>query len=379
MVNNERLAEIFVTLCQIDSPSKKEGRIAEFIKTVFSREFPGARIREDNSADKTGSESNNIVVQFPGTLALEPLFLNCHLDTVEPGCGVSVKRQGSIFTSAGDTILGGDDKAGIAILIEAMRLLQEQHLEHRPVELLFTTCEEIGLLGAKHLDYSILEAVYGYCLDSSGIDRLVIGAPAANHVYVEIFGRAAHAGLCPEKGISAIQIAAHAISLLQLGRLDHESTANLGVISGGTASNIIPEHVRIKGEVRSHDAQKLSDYTSSIEQTFKESVLHFVRQEKEPLDDRPTCTFRAPAQYPLMRLQHDDFIAKHAVQCAGKLGRNIDLVIAGGGSDANIFNAHQRQTAILGIGMENVHSVHESICLNDMVRVTQLIAGILTS
>lgn len=378
LFNQERLAEIFVTLCQTDSPSKHEKKLADFIQALFSREFPTSRIREDNSSAATGSDTNNFVVRFAGTLPGEPLFLNCHLDTVEPCRGVKVKRQGDLFTSTGETVLGGDDKAGIAIIIEVMRVLHEQQIPFRPVELLFTTCEEIGLLGAKHLDPGLLQARFGYCLDSDGTDRLIIGAPAANHLYVEILGRAAHAGLCPEKGISAIQIASQAIAGMKLGRLDQESTANLGVIQGGTASNIIPDQVLLKGEVRSHSAEKLARYTRELEENFKGAVEDFASKAKPGDDGRPACVFQAVSQYPPMRLQLNDFVVRHASRCAAALDRKLELVVAGGGSDANIFNASQLQAAILGIGMENVHSVQEQISLTDLVQVAKLVAALIT-
>jgi tripeptide aminopeptidase len=376
--NQERLAETFITLCQIDSPSKQEKNLADFIQALFSREFPAAQIREDNSSAGTGSEANNFVVRFTGTMNGEPLFLNCHLDTVEPCRGVTVKREGNIFTSAGETILGGDDKAGIAIVLEVMRVLHEQQIPFRPVELLFTTCEEIGLLGAKHLDHGLLQARFGYCLDSDGTDRLIIGAPAANHFSVEIMGRAAHAGLCPEKGISAIQIASQAIAGMKLGRLDEESTANIGIIQGGTASNIIPDQVFLKGEVRSHNAEKLARYTRQLEERFQGVVRDFVPGATPGDDHRPACVFQAAQQYPLMRLQQSDFVVQHAIRCAIALDRQLELVVAGGGSDANIFNDRQLQTAILGIGMKNVHSVQEQISLADLVQVAQLVASLIT-
>jgi tripeptide aminopeptidase len=238
-INHERLASVFTTLCEIDSPSKQEGRVAAYLTSLFTG--MGAEVFEDDSAGRTGADCGNLFVRFPhGGLDREPVFFNCHMDTVLPGTGVKVKRDGEVFSSAGETVLGSDDKAGIAALIEVMRTLQENNTPYGPVEFVFTTCEEVGLLGVKALDPANIKAKIGYALDSSGINRVIVGAPAANRITVKITGLASHAGLSPEKGISAIHIAAKAMARLKLGRLDAPSTANIGVISGGAASNIIP-------------------------------------------------------------------------------------------------------------------------------------------
>jgi len=175
-IDHERLAAVFTTLCEIDSPSKREGRVAAYLTSVFTD--MGAEVHEDDSASITGSDCGNLFVRFPdGGLDKEPVFLNCHMDTVLPADGVRVKRQGDIFSSVGDTVLGSDDKAGIAALIEVMRTLQEKNIPYAPVEYVFTTCEEIGLLGVKALDPSSIKAKIGYALDSPGINRVIIGAP----------------------------------------------------------------------------------------------------------------------------------------------------------------------------------------------------------
>ena len=271
-INRERLALVFSTMCAIDTPSCEEGRLSGFLKDIFAREFPQALVAEDDSASATGSDANNLVIHFPGDLPGEPIFFNCHMDTVEPARGVEVVRDGTRFSSAGETILGGDDKAGIAILIEAIRAITEAGLSHLPFDLVFTTCEEIGLRGAKSLDISLLRAREGYALDSTGVDLLIIGAPAANHFRFTVTGAAAHAGLHPERGINAIQLAAKCIADLPLGRLDEESTANIGRITGGKATNIIPESVFVEGEVRSHSPEKLATFSKQIKDMVQATI-----------------------------------------------------------------------------------------------------------
>lgn len=378
MIDAERLAKTFTTLCEIDSPSKKEGKVAAYLKKIFSEDFHDVEILEDGSASQTGSDSNNLIIRFPGSLDMEPVFFNCHMDTVEPAIGVKVKRENDIFYSAGNTILGSDDKGGIAILIETMRSIQQSKTPYGPVEFIFTTCEEIGLLGAKHLDYSLLKAKMGYALDSTGTDMVIIGAPAANHLLIEIKGLAAHAGLHPELGINSIQLASQAIAKLPLGRLDEESTANIGLISGGNATNIIPEITKIEGEVRSHSTEKLAAYTQNIENTFQEVVTGRTTTFNSTIESLPKLTFKAAQEYPGLKLNSDDSIIKRIDEAAQRLNRQLEYIIAGGGSDANIFNGNGAKTAIIGIGMANVHTTDEQISLNDMIYTAELIKSSLT-
>ena len=375
-INHERLAAVFTTLCEIDSPSKQEGKVAEYLTSIFTE--MGAEVSEDDSATQTGSDCGNLFVQFPeGGLDREPVFFNCHMDTVLPAIGVKVKREGEIFTSAGDTVLGSDDKAGIAALIEVMHTLQEKNIPHGPVEFVFTTCEEVGLLGAKALSPSSIKAKIGYALDSSGINRVVIGAPAANRITARIKGVAAHAGLSPEKGISAIHLAARAIARLKLGRLDTESTANMGLIEGGTATNIIPESAVVHGEVRSHTLSKLEAHIQNIRDVFQDEIDNWTDPENI-VDGKPSLDFRMVEDYPVMKLDTESAVIKRVVEAAATLDAELDYVVAGGGSDANIFNSFGIQCAILSTGMDKVHSTQETIKLSDMALTAELVMAILT-
>lgn len=380
-INSERLAQLFTAMCTIDSPSGEEAKLALFLKDLFAQEFPEAFVTEDNSASATGSDTNNLVIHFPGNLPGEPIFFSCHLDTVEPSRGVKVQREGSRFSSAGETVLGGDDKAGIAILIEAIRAIKEASLPHLPFDLVFTTCEEIGLRGAKALDLSLLRAREGYALDSSGIDLLIIGAPAANHFHFTITGAAAHAGLHPERGINAIQLAARCLADLPLGRLDEESTANIGRITGGTATNIIPESVLVEGEVRSHSQEKLAALSQQIKDTLLAVIDNWSPNSGAQLGTgvRPRLDFHLSPEYPAMHIDRNASVLQRVDKAAARLQREIRYERAGGGSDANIFNGNGLQTAIIGIGMDHVHSTAETIDLGDMERTAELVAALITT
>lgn len=373
-VHRERLASFFTELCEISSPSREEKDVSDYLKRVFG-ELGADFTFEDGSAEKTGSNCGNLIFRFNGSTDLPPVFFACHMDTVNPGRGVKVQRNGDIFSSAGDTILGGDDKSGIASLIELVTLLKENTRSHRTVELIFTTCEEIGLLGAKALDTSPLQSKFGYALDSNGIDKVIIGAPAANKIRIDVYGTAAHAGINPEAGVNAFQVAAQAITKLKLGKLDEESTANLGIMEGGVATNIVPEHLMIKGEVRSHSPEKLVAYTEEFKSVFTETAHNWPVIDK---NKQPSAKLTIEFDYPVMKLSADDEVIKTLERAGRKLDKELTMVIAGGGSDANIYNNIGLSAAILATGMDRVHTTNERLDLNDIVTLTELLYVIAT-
>ncbi|MGW8193851.1 MAG: M20/M25/M40 family metallo-hydrolase [Desulforhopalus sp.] len=374
-INRERLGATFAELCEIDSPSRHEGLIAAHLKSKFA-DLGADSIYEDNSAEKTGSESGNLIIRFDGTLPdQEGVFFSCHMDTVEPATGVEVVRTGDIYTSKGDTILGGDDKTGIAATLELLALLKENNIPHPLIEIVITTCEEIGLQGAKHLEYNRIQAKYGYALDSTGINQVVVGAPAANKLKVEIKGLAAHAGLCPEVGINALALAAQAISKIKMGRLDEESTCNFGLIQGGVASNIIPDLITLTGEVRSHSEEKLSQHTKNVFDTFNETIANW-RGGPELNGQKPTVAIEIVADYPVLSIAEDSPVVQRVKKGAQLTGLPLQFIVAGGGSDANILCGYGLPTIIVATGMDKVHTVDERLDLNDLTRLTELLYGV---
>jgi tripeptide aminopeptidase len=376
-IDKERLAADFVLLCETDSPSREEGKIARLLKEMFAA-LGAEEIVEDDSKAATGSDSGNLLIRFAGNAALEPIFFNCHMDTVEPGRGVRVQREGNTFRSHGDTILGSDDKSGIAAILEAVRCVQEQNLAHRPLEVILTTCEEIGLLGAKNLNPSPIRARIGFALDSTGFGTVIIGAPAANRLEITVRGVAAHAGLHPEWGVNAIFLAAQALNDAPMGRIDEESTVNFGTIRGGTATNIIPDLVTINGEVRSHSRSTLDSLTRQIEDAFAKAVTEWSDSTGQA-KGVPELTFTATPDFPPMRLTQNDPAIRLIDRAAASIGLTLEYKIAGGGSDANIFNGYGLQTAIVATGMNNVHSTAEQVKLQDMVDLTRLLVALMTN
>jgi tripeptide aminopeptidase len=375
LIQRERLARTFIQLCEIDSPSQEEGRMAARLREIFS-EFGAAPPFEDDSASRTGSECGNLIFRWPGDSSKEALFFACHLDTVEPGRGIKVLRQGDIFTSAGDTILGSDDKAGIAALIEAWQVIQEHKLPHVPVEYIFTTCEEIGLLGAKALNPTHIQAKMGYALDSSGFGRVLLAAPALQRLHIQLHGQAAHAGLEPEQGINAIVVAAQALARVPCGRLDHETSVNFGTIRGGIASNIVAESVEIVGEIRSHCPKKLEQLSQEIEDIFRACVADW-QDPGGQAQGRPRVDFQSTLDFPAMQLRREDPVIQRIASAAASIGLDLSYEQAGGGSDANVFNGYGLATAIVATGMTQVHSTSEQVHLEDMSKLTRLILALL--
>jgi len=375
-VNRERLAANFTELCEIDSPSRQEGRISQRLQQLF-RGLGAVEVAEDNSSGRTGSECGNLIIRFEGSLDLEPIFFSCHMDTVQPAQGVRVKRIGDLFTSAGETILGSDDKSGIAACIEAMRLLREHKQPYRPVEFVITTCEEIGLVGAKALDPHRVRAKEGYALDSSGFAKVITHAPAANRLTITVTGVAAHAGLHPEWGVNALVLAGKALAGVPSGRIDEETTCNFGTISGGTASNIVPEKVVIEAEVRSHSMEKLERLTEEIREIFTATVAAWTDPGGEA-QGRPSVTMEVRQDFPVMRLDQEDRVIRRVDAAARAIGMELSYEKAGGGSDANIFNGHGLATAIIATGMAQVHTTSEQVELQDMVDLTRLLVALLT-
>jgi tripeptide aminopeptidase len=373
MINRKRLAETFKFLVQIDSVSKEEGVIANEIKKIL--ESLGAETFVDNAGDKIGGNSGNLIAKFKGNTKAPPLLLNAHMDTVEPGRGVTALLENGTFTSDGTTILGADDKSAIAILLETLTILKENDLRYGPLELVFTVCEEIGLQGAKHLDLSAVTATYGFALDATDTEGIVTRAPSAIHFEFIIHGKDAHAGAAPEKGINAISLACKAIAKLELGRIDQETTCNIGIIEGGIATNIVPNLVKVKGEVRSHDEEKLNKITNEIVFSFNEVIENY--KKINPNDELPRVEINLKKDFPRTQIPDNHPVIKLATRAAENLGRKMKTKTTGGGADANIFFEKGIFTGVLGTGMRDMHTVRESVKLDDMVRTAELLLEII--
>ena len=361
MIQAARLQALFLELVRIDSLSRREGRIAERLAREL-RDL-GAEVEFDDAGTQVGGETGNLIAHVPGTVDGPALLLCAHMDTVEPGEGVRPIVDGDVIRTDGTTVLGGDDKSGVAIICECLRACRDHGLRHPPLEVVFTICEELGLMGAKHLDLSRVRARRGLVFDSDAAGFVFTRAPGANLIEVVVRGRAAHAGMAPERGVSAIVVAAVAIGGMRLGRLDAETTANLGLISGGRAVNIVPDEVRIRGEARSHDLARLAAQTEHMRACFVEAAARHPGASAE---------VRVQTQYEPMVVPDDAPIMRLLTAAAERAGRTLTAAGMGGGCDANILNRRGLEVVNLGTGMRDIHTTAEWLRVSDMVAAAEV-------
>lgn len=366
-VNKQRLINEFLSLVQIDSETKHERVIADVLIDKF-REL-GVDVEEDDSQEVTGHGAGNLICTLPGTEAnCEPIYFTAHMDTVVPGKNIKPSIEGDYIVSDGTTILGADDKAGIAAILEAIRTIQESNLPHGDLQFIITVGEESGLVGAKALNKDKIKAKFGYALDSNGtVGDIIVAAPSQAKLTVNIQGKTAHAGVEPEKGISAITLAAKAISNMKLGRIDDETTANIGRFAGGKQTNIVCDHVEIIAEARSLKENKLAKQVEHMKETFENTAKKLGGHADVKVD----------IMYPQFSQQKDDQVVKVAEKATEKLGLTSRLLTSGGGSDANIFAGAGIPTVNLAVGYEEIHTTNERMPINELVNITKLVTAII--
>jgi tripeptide aminopeptidase len=356
MINAERLLSTFLDLVRIDNPSGEEAAIAAHVRREL--ESMGLAVEEDGI--------HNLLARVPGTGA--PLLLNAHMDSVAPCRGVRPVVEDGVVRSSGDTVLCSDDLAGVSAILEGVRATLERGGQNRAAEILFTVQEEIGLRGAAQFDTSKLTAREGVTLDSGGdFGGITIGAPAQDSLYVVVLGRAAHAGVAPEHGVNAIVAAAQALASMPLGRIDEETTANIGIIKGGDATNIVPERVELWGEARSHDQDKLVAQVQAMVEAFEEAAR--VRGADVKID----ITHR----YDAYRWSNDLPVIQRVGGALRAMGFQPVYQLSGGGSDVNILAQRDIQMANVSIGYREIHSTSEHIAVADLNRAAELVVRLL--
>lgn len=367
MINEERLINTFIELVKVDSESKNERNIADLLIQKFSE--LGVQVKEDDSASQTGYGAGNLICTLEGQDTTKtPIYFTSHMDTVTPGNNIQpeIREDGYIYSN-GETILGSDDKAGLAAIIEAIQVMKEDNISHGDIQFIITVGEETGLVGAKALNPEDIKAKFGYAIDGPGkVGTTVVAAPTQAKIETIIKGKTAHAGLEPEKGVSAINIAAKAISHMSLGRIDEETTANIGRFEGGTATNIVSDHVYILAEARSLNDDKMAKQVSHMKEAFEKTAEEF------------NCTAEVNVQvmYPSFNLSSEDEVVQLAVKASEKIGRAADLVKLGGGSDGNIISGFGIPTVVLGVGYEFIHTKNERMPIVELNKITEQIIAI---
>jgi tripeptide aminopeptidase len=348
----------FITLASLNSPSRREAPVAAYLSERLKA--LDAVVTVDDSAALTGSDTGNLIVRVPGNAAGPTILLCAHMDTVGPTEGMRPVIRDGVIYSDGETVLGADDKAGIAIILAVLAELRAGGAPHGGIEIVFTVQEEVGLFGAKYLQGD-LHAAFGYVLDSSeAVGSIINQAPSKVDLDFVLEGKAAHAGVCPEKGINAIVAAASAVARLRTGRIDAQTTSNVGVISGGKARNIVPDHAEVAIEVRSTDGEKLEKEVQAVLTAFDEAAaVSGVRLSVRR--DKPFETFLIPEAHPAVA---------NAFRAARSIGIEPCLRTTGGGMDANVFTSRGLPCVGLGLGIADPHSPQEHIA------VAQLDAGV---
>lgn len=359
MINESRLVQTFLDLVVIDSPSGQERAIADELARRFAA--LGGEVTRD--------AHHNLIARWPAVGSQGSwLMLSAHMDTAGADVGVKPQIRDGVIYSDGTTILGGDDKSGVAVILEVIRSLQEDGAAHPPLEAVITVSEELGLVGAKLLDKSQLYAREGYILDSGGpLNNIVVSAPSQDRLQVTVYGRKAHAGAEPEKGINAIRVASEAIAAMPLGRIDEETTANIGVIHGGTATNIVPDEVEVRGEARSRNDDKLARQTAAMVSAFDEAAARHGARVQIKLE----------RSYNSYALTEETPIVAKAMAAMRRAGLTPALKASGGGTDGNIYAEHGIFCAILSTGMSEVHTSKEHIAIADMAACAKLLQSII--
>ncbi|WEK56313.1 MAG: M20/M25/M40 family metallo-hydrolase [Candidatus Cohnella colombiensis] len=370
MVQKERLLQEFMELIRIDSETKHETEISKVLKQKFTA--LGLEVTEDDVAQKIGHGAGNLFAWLPATTGQEqvaPILFTSHMDTVAPGNGIQPRLdEDGYIRSNGTTILGADDKAGLSAMFEAIRALKENNVAHGGIQFVITVGEESGLLGSRAMDGSRLRAKYGYALDSNGaIGDIAVAAPTNSRQYITIRGKAAHAGVNPEDGISAIQVASRAVAKMKLGRIDAQTTANIGRFEGGGEVNIVTDSIKIYAEARSQVQEKMEQQIEAMR-----AAVESATQEAGAEFEFETMTI-----YPAYSYGDEDEVvqvAKAAIEAIGLTPRTFS---SGGGSDANMFNGNGVPTVNLAVGYEDIHTVKERIKADDLVKVTELVLSII--
>lgn len=369
-LNKERILAEFKEIVALPCQTLKERKVFELLKAKM--EAMGFTVEEDDAGKTLGGECGNLWAFLPGNKeGATAVLLSAHMDGVDPCTGTTVVQKDGCLYSDGTTILGGDDKSGVVAILEGIRMLLEENAEHGDIQVLFTIAEEGGVNGSRCMDKSRLKAEVGYALDSEGAPgEIVVGAPGQYKYAISVHGKKAHGGLAPEEGINSVMIAAKALAdVKRYGRIDEETTCNIGIINGGTATNIVPDLVVIEGDARSRNNEKLEAIMHEIVDTVCESAEKYGAKAEAKVEHK----------YSSFIIEEDSKVVALAKEACVRCGFTADIALTGGGSDANFINAYGVPCVILGTGMSKVHTVEEFIKEEDLYNSAYMVYGILVA
>ena len=369
MINEQRMREEFCELVRIPCHSRNERQIADVLKAKL-KELGASSVVEDNAGEAINGTAGNVIATFNANLeGVKTLMLSAHMDCVEPCEGIEPILEDGVFRSKGDTILGGDDKVGVVGILEALRVIKEKQLPHGKIVVVFCVCEEGGLNGSKNLDASLVGPIdLAFVADSSTRPGHVVNqAPGQNGIDIVMKGVRAHAGVAPEKGLNAIVVMGAALAKVPQGRIDAETTANIGSITGGIATNIVPDTCSVKAEARSLNNEALEKQTQAMVDAIETVAKEY----------NTTCEITVAKKYQPYHISEDTATIQIAKKAIEALGMEFTVGPTGGGSDANNFNKHGIPAVVLGTGMTNVHTVNETLKEQDLYSVGKIITQII--
>jgi len=368
MVNKSRILEEFCTLVGIDALSYEEREIADILKLYLSE--LGFEVKEDNAGSFYSGNCGNIYGYLAGDINEDPLLFSAHMDTVGPGHNKkAVIHEDGKITSDGNTVLGADDLSGIVAILEALRTIKESGISHRSIEVLFPIAEEVYIRGSEVFDYDIIKSKEAYVLDLSGpVGTAALSAPTLISFIAIIKGKASHAGFAPELGVNAIAVAAQAIGQIRQGRIDEETTVNIGLIEGGTARNIVSDQCILKGEIRSLTHEKALLEARNIEKVFSETTSTCTA-ELDFSTEFGCLSYKVEEQHP---------VVKRFQSACEELGYDTQYISTFGGSDNNNFMRHGITGIVIACGMNQVHSTEEYTYIDELVKCANIVVELMT-
>lgn len=367
MVNEKRLLDTFLGYVQIDSETKNEKAMGE--KLVEDLKALGLEVHTDKAGEGFGSNGFNVHAWLPGTLPGEPTIMCAHMDTVVPGNGIKPIIEDGVIRTDGSTILAGDDKSGIAAIVEAIKVIQEQNLPCRNTDILFTIGEEGGMNGVKNMDLGMLKGKEALVFDASGdVGKVLTCGPGQIKIFATIIGRSSHAGLAPEAGISAIQVAAKGIAKMNLLRIDEETTCNIGTLKAEYATNIVPEKAEFIAEVRSRNLDKLNAQAAHMRQCLQDACD----------EAGATLEIELRTNYVSFHVPNDDELVKRVLASFDRIGCTPVIAKGGGGSDANVMALHGIKPLVLSTGMTKVHTTGETLKIENLNKCAELVLDLMT-
>ena len=350
MPDQERLVNSFCDMVRIDSPSDFEEDISKHLEERLRN--LGFLVERDAHGNVIASEDGD-----------DPLLLSAHMDTVNPGRGIKPQVEGDLIKSDGTTILGGDCKAGVAAIMEALDSAKQEGRSRRPVQVVFTRGEEIGLVGASNLDYSMIQCKESVVFDGNGpVNQITGSSPTYVGFDITVTGRAAHAGVEPEKGLSAIRIASDIIGELPQGRLDEESTFNVGTITGGTVRNAVPSEVNITGEFRSRNVEMVDSLRMQLITTLDEARRKY---SEAVIQEELNVMFH------MYNLDPNDPIVQLVTKVMGEMKLIPNIEASGGGTDANAMRLKGIDCVVVGMATNGMHTVNEYVVIPDLVNTAR--------